>query len=121
MFKNLAKIFIWLILYLTVVGGIIVVAKISYPAEAICFTNQFESDVHIWAISNKGKGSYKERHITKGEEACYVVDNGKRLLIKFEINHYKEGKKPNQRLISIGTFTPGFYNIRIEKDRLIIK
>lgn len=84
----------------------------SMAAEAICFENQFiTTDVHLWAIPNQGKGSYKERHIKPGDESCYIVDNDKRILILFEAINYRQ----ENRWIYIGTFTAGKYKIYVNQ------
>ncbi len=92
----------------------------SDAAESICFTNKFVSDVHLWTLGNKDGEKYKTKHIEPGKTKCYMVDNGKMLLIKFEINHFV-GSNFQQRWISIKTVKAGNYNILIGKTDLKLR
>ena len=129
MFKNIEKIFLWLVLMLTIVGGLLFSARTAYPAEAVCFENwlKFEATVAVWAwhidkfgqVDKEAGGyDYKKRWIDNDDQACFVVNNGEKMMIKFEIHRMRP--QMNQLWRHIDFYDPGYYHVKISKNRLKI-
>lgn len=117
--KRYLKIVSIVVFFVLLFGSLLFLPNQASGAESICITNKFESKAHLWVIQNQGKGSFKNRHLKFGEETCYVVDNGKMILIKVEVNHF--GGNFQQRWVSLKTLKPGRYKILIGKTQLEIR
>ena len=102
-------------------------SKASFGAEAICFANSFSRlEVTTWAMTAPDNTMWRndtepgglKRQIGPGEEACYVVENGVRLIIKLEVADYGTKQRSSRIWRNIAFFGVGVYDVFIEDDLL---
>lgn len=104
-----------LLLAIGVIAIVIILfaAHSAQGAEAVCFVNNLpQLDVYAWAMTTKND-IQKERHMKPGEEACYVVDDGVRYIVKLEAIDYASEKQFGRKWRKLDFFGAGVYDIFI--------